>query len=121
MPTKPTFFPPSIFADKFFLQTGLIDNDFFMIFVQLGALLALTFYYRRDIKDIFKETWQLKKEGYIIIFNLLNAFIISGIVGFLIKKTIHIDFLYSAYALIFFGVIMISLQKRQNYGRIMHL
>jgi undecaprenyl-diphosphatase len=110
-----------IFADKFFLKSGLINNDFFMIFIQLGSLLALTFYYRSDIKNIFKETSQLKKEGYITFFNLLNAFIVSGIVGFLIKQIVHLDFIYSAYALIFFGIMMILLQKRQNYGRIMHL
>ncbi len=110
-----------IFVDKFFLKTDLINNDFFMIFIQFGALLALTFYYRVDIKNIFKETWQLKKEGYIVFFNLLNAFIVSGIIGFLVKSTLHLDFIYSAYALIFFGVVMVLLQKRQNFGQIMHL
>jgi undecaprenyl-diphosphatase len=110
-----------IFADKFFLKTELINNDFFSIFIQFGALLALIFYYRNDIKNIFKETWQLKKEGYIPFFNLLNAFVVSGIIGFLIKKTLHLDFIYSAYALIFFGIVMIFLQKRQNHGQIMNL
>ncbi len=107
-----------LFLDKFILKTALTENDFFLIFIQFGALLALVFYYKNDIKNIFTQTFQLKKEGYIPFFNILNAFIISGIIGFLIKKTLNLEFIYNVYTMIIFGVFMVLLQKKQNHGQI---
>jgi undecaprenyl-diphosphatase len=111
-----------LIVDKFFLKSHLTENSFFLIFIQLGSLLALFFYYKDDIKRIFVETYKLKKEGYVPFFCLLNSFIVSGVLSLFIKKTVqNFSLEYTAYSLIGLGFIMILLQRKQDKGVISSL
>ena len=109
-------------VDKFFLHSSLTQNSFFLVSIQSGSLLALLVYYKNDIKRIIIETRKLKKEGYIVTFNLINAFIISGLLALFIKKTYpELEFIYSAYIMISLGFVMVLLSKRQSKGIIENL
>lgn len=111
-----------------FLQTGLTKDPFFLTIIQMGSLSALFWYYRGQIKQIINNTLNLKKEGYIVFFNLLNAFIVCSILGLLIKKFHLLDKifpsaefnLYSIMAgsLIIVGLMMLAISKKENSGMI---
>lgn len=104
-----------------FLQTGLTNDQFFLTIIQLGALFALLFYYQADIKNILYKTYHRKKEGFISFINLLNAFIISAILGLVIKNYIHNNYYLTFYALIILGIVMILITKKEegnNQGKI---
>lgn len=111
-----------LMMDKFLLKSNLTENAFFLVFIQLGSLCAIVFYYRNDIKKIFVDTKKLKKEGYIPLFNLINSFLVSIVLGLSFKKFFsNIDFSCSPYFLIILGVVMIFLTKRQSTGHIENL
>ena len=106
-----------IIADTFF-KSNLTNDKFFLTIVQLGSLLALFFYYKKDIFAIFKQTFQLKKEGYIVFFNLLNAFFISAVLGLIIHHYTINDYYIIICALIIVGMLMILISKKENSGMI---
>lgn len=101
-----------------FLKTNLLCDNFFLVIIQLGALFALIFYYKKDIYQILNDTFQCKKEGYIVVFNLFNAFLVTAIFGFVIKGLLSY-FSFNNLNLIFynsiiFGVIMILIHKKNG-------
>jgi undecaprenyl-diphosphatase len=103
-----------------FLKTGFINDSFFMVLIQLGSLFALLLYYKTDISEIFKNTLALKKEGYIVIFNLLNAFIASAFLGLTLKHSFDFQNNYKVtfYAMIGVGILMILIGKKEKTGMI---
>lgn len=105
-----------LLADRF-LKTELTNDQFFLTIIQLGSLLALLFYYRLDIKNILYKTSKGKKEGFITFINLLNAFIMSAILGLLIKNYVHSNYHLTFYALIAVGILMILISKKEQTNR----
>ncbi len=103
-----------------FLRSGFISDAFFMVLIQFGALFALFFYYKKDIFEIIKNTISLKKEGYIVFFNLLNAFLASAVLGLIFKKNFNFAGSYKMtfFSIVIIGIFMILIQKKEKSGMI---
>ncbi len=86
---------------------GLVDSEFlrsFEIFIQLGAILAVVYYYRRTIATSV-ATWK----------RVLAAFIPTGVIGFLLYTLVKQYLLGNAmivvWSLIIGGVILIVFER----------
>jgi undecaprenyl-diphosphatase len=89
---------------------GIADSEFlksFEIFIQLGAILAVVYYYRKTVFTSI-ETWK----------KVLAAFIPTGIIGFIVYKAVKTFLLGSAltvvYSLVIGGIILIIFEKWQQ-------
>lgn len=89
---------------------GIADSEFlksFEIFIQLGAILAVVYYYRKTVFTSL-ETWK----------KVLAAFIPTGIIGFIVYKLVKQYFLGNEFivicSLIIGGIILIIFEKWQE-------
>lgn len=89
---------------------GIVDSEFlksFEIFIQLGAILAVVYFYRRTIFTSL-ETWK----------KILAAFIPTAIIGFLVYTSVKSfllgNALVVAYSLVIGGIILIIFEKWQE-------
>jgi len=93
------------------------EGDFaklFEIVIQLGAILAVVFLFRKKISNSFKKL-KPKEEGFKLWTSLILAFIPAGIIGLLFHKTIEEHFmnpLTVACALLFGGIWMIYAENK---------
>jgi undecaprenyl-diphosphatase len=97
-------------------------RDTFEIFIQLGAILAIVWIYRRKILDTFTGLNNPIKRGLLI--NLMVAFLPAAIVGFLIHdwiKTALFKPVIVASALVIGGIVILvieSMHKRETVPRV---
>ena len=98
-----------------FLDFYLIQNNFFEIIIQSGAIMAIcVLYYRKLFNLIFKIN---EKEQQKFALNIIIAFLHAAIIGLFTHSLIK-NYLFSEYviaiSLIIGGIIMIIIEKSQN-------
>lgn len=98
-----------------FLDFYLIQNNFFEIIIQSGAIMAIcVLYYRKLFNLIFKIN---EKEQQKFALNIIIAFLPAAIIGLFAHSLIK-NYLFSEYviaiSLIIGGIIMIIIEKNHN-------
>ncbi|MGB8214713.1 MAG: undecaprenyl-diphosphate phosphatase [Anaerolineales bacterium] len=91
-------------------------RDTFAVFIEAGALLAVVFFYRRDL---LKQARQFPKERDVRRFwlNILIAFLPIGIIGFIFHDWIERTFfspLIVGISLIVGGVVFLAVERRKK-------
>lgn len=111
-----TEFLPISSTAHLILVSRLINYDLsssLLIFSQLGAVLAMIFYFKRDISRIFLGIICLQKIYYIFVINLIIAFLPSVFFGLLLYRFLDVILhseLLMAINLIIGGVIILLVE-----------
>ena len=96
-----------------FLQWEDARAKAFEIFIQLGAILAIVWLYRRKIVDVLSHAAR-NREARLLLWNLLIAFLPAAIVGLLVHDWIK-EYLFNpmtvAWALLVGGVIILWIER----------
>jgi undecaprenyl-diphosphatase len=98
---------------EYFLQTGWPNSSVFIVFIQMGSILAVMFHYRRKVFNLALHFFDRKAERDMG-FKILLAFLPAAVIGALFHdyiKAVLFSPTVVAVALIIGGVIMLWIER----------